>query len=96
MRLNTRAFGIAAGLVAATITFGTTLAALAVPGEVTASPFLSGVLFGYSVSPAGAFIGALWAYAYGFLAGAAFAFAYNTAAAPQEPPPADREPAAGL
>ena len=32
-------------------------------------------LFGYSVSVEGAFIGAMWAYAYGFLLGAAFAFA---------------------
>ena len=56
-------------------------------GEVSAPALLRSVLFGYAVSPAGAFIGAMWAYAYGFLGGAAFAFMYNLAASPSEPPP---------
>lgn len=89
MRLNTRAFAIAAGTIAAAIVFGATFLALAARAGPAAPPLARGVLFGYSVTPAGAFIGAMWAYAYGFLLGAGFAFTYNLAAGPQEPPPAD-------
>ncbi|MGH7542077.1 MAG: hypothetical protein ACRELC_13870, partial [Gemmatimonadota bacterium] len=56
-------------------------------GDEVATPgLLRSVWFGYSVSPAGALIGALWAYVYGFLAGAVFAFVYNLAATPELPP----------
>ena len=89
MRLNPRAFGIAAGALASASVFCLTLLVLLHAGEGIAPPLARGVLFGYSISLAGAFIGAMWAYAYGFLAGAAFAFIYNLAAAPSEPPPLD-------
>lgn len=69
MRLNPKAFGIAGGAVAAGAVFVGTLVTLLSAGEVTAPPLLSSVLFGYSVSPAGAFIGAMWAYVYGFFGG---------------------------
>jgi hypothetical protein len=87
MRLNTRAFGIAGGAVAAGAVFIGTLAMLLGVGEVATPPLLRSVLFGYSVSPAGAFIGAMWAYIYGFFGGAVFAFVHNLAASPPEPPP---------
>jgi len=50
---------------------------------------MAGVLFGYSVTVEGAFIGSMWAYAYGFMLGAAFAFAYNVAVIPPAPPLVD-------
>ncbi len=70
-------------------TFFLTLLLLVQPGDRTPPGLLARVLFGYSVSLAGAFIGALWAYAYGFVLAGIFAFAYNLAAAPPLPPAAD-------
>lgn len=87
--MNPRAFGIAAGALASASVFIATFLVLLHAGQGTAPSLARGVLFGYSISPPGAFIGAMWSYAYGFLGGAAFAFVYNLAAAPQEPPPLD-------
>lgn len=72
---------------AAGAVFTGTIAVVLGVGEVAAPPLLRSVLFGYSVSPAGAFIGAMWAYVYGFFGGAIFAFVHNLAASPPEPPP---------
>lgn len=66
-----------------------TLLLLVQPGDRTAPELLASVLFGYSVSVWGAFIGAMWAYAYGFVLAGLFAFAYNLAAAPPFPPAVD-------
>lgn len=87
MRLSTRAFAIAGGAVSAAAVLGVTLLFLAGPGEPGTLAPLAGLLFGYSVSVAGAFVGALWAYAYGFLAAGAVAFAYNLALVPPPPLP---------
>ena len=87
MRLNTRAFAIAAGAVTSAVVFGFTLLVFFHAGQGTAPLLARSVLFGYAISPAGAFIGGLWAYAYGFLGGAVFAFVYNLAATPSELPP---------
>jgi len=89
MRLQTRAFAMAAGALASAAVFATTLLALAVFGRGHDPGLLAGVFFGYSVSVEGAFIGAMWAYAYGFMLGAAFAFAYNVAVIPPAPPLVD-------
>lgn len=87
MRLDTRAFGIASGVVAAGAVFALTILWLVARRDPSALGFLEGVLFGYSVTVGGAFVGSLWAYAYGFLGGALLAFVYNVAAAPPAPPP---------
>lgn len=89
MRLDTRAFGIASGLVTAGAVFALTILWLVARRDPAALEFLAGMLFGYSVTVGGAFVGALWAYAYGFLGGALLAFVYNLAAAPPAPPPGD-------
>ena len=86
MRLQTRAFAMATGALASAAVFVATLLALAVFGRGAPPGLLAGILFGYSVSVEGAFIGAMWGYAYGFLIGAAFAFAYNIAVIPPAPP----------
>ena len=86
MRLNTRAFAIAGGALASAAVFGLTL--LDVVGPGLAEPglrSLSGILFGYTPSVAGAFVGAMWAYAYGFLAAGVLAFVYNAALVPPTP-----------
>lgn len=89
MRLQTRAFAIACGHATSIAVFLLTLL-LAVAGFSTGDvPVLTAVLFGYSVTLAGAFIGAMWAWAYGFLLGAGLAFAYNLSVIPPAPPPFD-------
>jgi hypothetical protein len=78
---------MATGALASATVFVVTLLALAVFGRTADPGILAGVLFAYSISVEGAFIGAMWGYAYGFLAGAAFAFTYNIAVIPPAPPP---------
>ena len=89
MRLQTRALAMAAGALTSAAVFVVTLLVLAVFGRGTDPGLLTGVLFVYSISVEGAFIGAMWGYAYGFLIGAAFAFAYNIAVIPPAPPLVD-------
>ena len=89
MRLQTRAFAMATGALASAGVFMVTLLALAVFGRGADPGLLAGFLFGFSISVEGAFIGAMWAYAYGFMVGAAFAFAYNIAVIPPAPPLVD-------
>jgi len=87
MRLNTRAFAIATAATASGGVFSLTLFFLAGPSDPGVLAPLGSVLFGYSVSVAGAFVGAMWAYAYGFLIGGLTAFAYNLALVPPPPLP---------
>lgn len=77
---------MASGVLASAGVFVVTVLALAVFGRGAPPGLLAGVLFGYSISVEGAFVGAMWAYAYGFMMGAAFAFAYNIAVIPPAPP----------
>lgn len=93
MRLNTRAFAIAGGSLASAVVFGLTLLGLAAPAAAAAIDPFSGLLFGHTVSVAGAFVGALWAYVYGFVGAGAMAFLYNLALVP--PPPLDEDPTPG-
>jgi len=89
MRLQTRAFAIACGHASSVAVFALTLL-LAVSGATAADvPVLTATLFGYSVSMVGAIIGAMWAWAYGFVFGAGLAFAYNLSVIPPAPPPFD-------
>lgn len=66
-------------------TFGVTLLFLVGPGDPAALEPLAGLLFGYEPTVAGAFVGALWAYPYGFLGAGAVAFVYNLAVVPSPP-----------
>ncbi len=95
MRLQTRAFAVASGYVATASVFLVTLLLLLGGYSIEHVPFLKAVLFGYSISVPGAFIGGMWAYAYGFLFGAGLAFAYNLAVIPPAPPPFDWDPDVG-
>lgn len=95
MRLDTRAFAIASGAVAAAMVFLLTILWVVSGRDPAPLGVLAGVLFGYSVSVAGAFVGSMWAYAYGFFAGAALAFVYNLGAvspAPGPGHPSSRDP----
>jgi hypothetical protein len=89
MRLQTRAFGFAGGLLAAGGVFLWTVLLLAAGGAGSAPLLLRSFLFGWDISAAGAFVGAMWAFAWGFLLGAGFAFVYNLVVVPPAPPPFD-------
>jgi len=91
MRLHTRAFAMAYAFVSGASVFVLTLFFMAGAGDREALDALSGFLFGYTVSLPGAFIGAMWAYLYGFLLGAVLAFSYNIAVVPHAPPPFEWE-----
>lgn len=84
---------MAAGALTSAAVFVLTLLVLAVFGGAVDPGLLAGVLFGYSISVQGAFIGAMWAYAWGFVLGAGFAFAYNVAVIPPAPPALEWEAA---
>ncbi|MDP2481044.1 MAG: hypothetical protein Q8W51_00450 [Candidatus Palauibacterales bacterium] len=85
MRLNTRAFATASAAVSSAVVFAVTVLFLVGPGDPARLAPLSGLLFGYAPTLAGAFVGALWAWVYGFLVGGALAFLYNLVLVP--PPP---------
>ncbi len=89
MRLQTRAFAVASGFLAGTFVFLWTLLLIAAGGGGSGPLLLRSLLFGWEVSVAGAFIGAMWAFAWAFLLGAAFAFVYNISVVPPTPPPFD-------
>jgi hypothetical protein len=77
MKLNIRAFALTAGLVCGIGLFLLTWWIIAFDGA-TGEPTLIGRLYrGYSISPAGSFIGLIWAFVDGLIGGAIFAWLYN-------------------
>ena len=77
MKLNVKAFALTCGLVWGTALFLLTWWTIAFDG-VTGEPTLIGRLYrGYSISPAGSFIGLAWGFADGLIGGAIFAWLYN-------------------
>jgi hypothetical protein len=89
MRLQTRAFAAASGLLTGTVVLLWTFLLIPAGGSGSAPLLPRAILFGWDISVAGAFVGAMWAFAWGFLLGAAFAFAYNIILVPPSPPPFD-------
>lgn len=76
--LHKRAFGVATGVVAALLVFGATAATLILDPDPAPPIFLLREYFaGYSVSWAGALIGAAWGAFTGFIMGWFLAFARN-------------------
>lgn len=81
MRLNVKAFALTGGLVWGIGLFFLTWWIIAFDGA-TGEPTLIGRLYrGYSISPAGSFIGLVWAFVDGLIIGAIFAWLYNLIAA---------------
>ena len=77
MRLNVKAFGLACGILWGVGLFVITWWIIAFEG-VTGEPTFIGRLYrGYSISPAGSFIGFVWALVDGLVGGAIFAWLYN-------------------
>ena len=81
MRLDVKAFALTCGLVWGLGLFFLTWWIIAFDGA-TGEPTLIGRLYrGYSISPAGSFIGLVWAFVDGLILGAIFAWLYNLIAA---------------
>ena len=75
--LDKRAFGAAIGLVAALLMAGITVLAIVETPGWKGLDLLAHYFTGYSVSWTGALIGALWAFAVGFIVGWLIAFTRN-------------------
>ena len=81
MKLNVKAFALTCGLVWGFTLFLLTWWVIGFDG-VTGEPTLIGRLYrGYSISPAGSFIGLIWAFLDGLIIGGVFAWLYNLVAA---------------
>ena len=77
MKLNIKAFALTCGLVWGAALFLLTWWVIAFDGS-TGEPTLIGRLYrGYSITPAGSFIGLVWAFGDGLVMGAIFAWLYN-------------------
>jgi hypothetical protein len=81
MRLNVKAFSLTCGMIWGLGLFLLTWWIIAFEG-VTGDVTLIGRLYrGYNISPIGSFIGLIWAFIDGLIAGAIFALLYNFIAA---------------
>jgi hypothetical protein len=77
MKLNTFAFALTCGLVWGIGLFLDTWWIIAFDGATEEPAIIGRVYRGYSISPAGSFIGLAWALVDGLVAGAVFAWLYN-------------------
>ncbi len=81
MRLNVKAFALTFGLIWGFGLFFLTWWIIAFDGATGDITFIGRVYRGYSISPAGSFIGLIWAFIDGLIGGAIFAWLYNFIAA---------------
>ena len=77
MNLRVRAFALAAGTVFGLAIFSVTILYLVLNYQSDTLVKLNKVLFGYSITMQGSFIGLFWGLIYGALGGGIFAFLYN-------------------
>lgn len=77
MKLNVKAFALAFGLIWGFGLFFLTWWIMAFDGATGEEMFIGRVYRGYTVSPAGSFIGLVWALIDGSIGGAIFAWLYN-------------------
>ncbi len=77
MKLNIKSFALTCGLFCGFALFELTWWIIAFEGA-TGEPTLIGRIYrGYSISPAGSFIGLAWGFGDGLISGAIFAWLYN-------------------
>ena len=77
MKLNVKAFSLTCGIVWGLGLFLLTWWIIAFDGT-TGEPTIIGRLYrGFNISPAGSFIGFIWAFVDGLIGGAIFAWLYN-------------------
>jgi hypothetical protein len=77
MKLNVKAFALTCGLVWGVGLFLLTWWIIAFDGSTGEATLIGRLYRGYSISPAGSFIGLAWAFGDGLVAGAVFAWLYN-------------------
>lgn len=77
MKLNVKAFALTCGLVWGFGLFCLTWWIIAFEGASPDPTFVGRIYRGYSLTPAGSFIGLIWALADGFVGGLVFAWLYN-------------------
>lgn len=78
MKLNIRAFALAFAIWWGVGIFIATWWIIAFWGVTEAVPFLGRIYIGYNISPLGSVIGFVWAFVDALIAGAIFAWLYNT------------------
>ena len=77
MKLNVKAFALACGLLWGVGLFAATWWIIAFEGATGDPTFIGRLYRGYAISPAGSFIGLIWALVDGVVGGAVFAWLYN-------------------
>ena len=77
MKLNIKAFGLTCGLVWGFGLFLLTWWIILFHGASGDQTFIGRIYFGYSLTPAGSFIGLIWALIDGCIGGVIFAWLYN-------------------
>ena len=77
MKLNIAAFALACGILWAIALFGLTWWIIAFEGATGEKTLIGQIYRGYTISPAGSFIGLPWALVDGLIGGAIFAWFYN-------------------
>jgi len=77
MKLNVKAFALTCGICWGLGLFFLTWWIIAFDGATGAPTFIGHLYRGFSISPAGSFIGLVWAFADGLIGGAIFAWLYN-------------------
>ena len=77
MRLNVKAFAFTCGIIWGLGLFILTWWIIAFEGATGEVTLIGRVYRGYSISPIGSFIGLIWAFIDGLIAGAIFAWLYN-------------------
>ena len=81
MRLNIKAFSLTCGIMWGLGLFLLTWWIIAFEGVTGDVTLIGRVYRGYTISPTGSFIGLIWAFIDGLIAGAIFALLYNLIAA---------------
>lgn len=77
MKLDTKAFALTCGILWGLTIFVLTWWIIAFEGASGHTTVLGAIYRGYSVSPVGSIIGAVWGFADGTIGGAIFAWLYN-------------------
>ncbi len=77
MKLNVKAFALACGLIWGLGLFLLTWWIIAIEGVTEEVTFIGRIYRGYNITPLGSFIGLIWAFIDGAIAGAIFAWLYN-------------------
>ncbi len=80
MKLNVKAFALTCGILWGLGLFVITWWIIAFEGATGDPTFIGRLYRGYTISPAGSFVGLIWALVDGAVGGAIFAWLYNTLA----------------